>query len=322
MQRRLPGAVVADQGDALTALHPQVDVGEQCPVRRRPWKPPFTCSTSSPVETGALAKRASIFLALVGFSVVRIRSMRFSMEKARLWRASLPMKAHRCSCSAAFSSCWILACSFSILLHALLVAALLLHGVEAVVPAVELRLSVLHLDDPGNGPVQEVPVVGDGHHRAAERCGCTPPATRWRGGPDGWWARPAAGYPCPPRSDGPGSPGSSPRRRGCSKSRWRIPRYRWTGRWPPCSPPRPYRSRRSPSNLARTAHRTASGSGMRCLPPPSARQGGPSPPPGPEHPCKGRAQHILHRVPVGIHRDLGDQAHPAAAGHHLRCPTS
>ena len=31
-----------------------------------------------------LAKRASIFLALVGFSVVRIRWMRFSMEKARL----------------------------------------------------------------------------------------------------------------------------------------------------------------------------------------------------------------------------------------------
>ena len=37
--------------------------------------------------------------------------MRFSMEKARLCRASLPIKAHRCICSAAFSNCWILACS-------------------------------------------------------------------------------------------------------------------------------------------------------------------------------------------------------------------
>ena len=37
--------------------------------------------------------------------------MRFSMEKARLCMASLPIKAHRCICSAAFSSCWILACS-------------------------------------------------------------------------------------------------------------------------------------------------------------------------------------------------------------------
>ena len=32
--------------------------------------------------------------------------MRFSMEKARLCRASLPIKAHRCICSAAFSSHW------------------------------------------------------------------------------------------------------------------------------------------------------------------------------------------------------------------------
>ena len=39
--------------------------------------------------------------------------MRFSMEKARLCRASLPIKAHRCICSAAFSSCWILAWSCS-----------------------------------------------------------------------------------------------------------------------------------------------------------------------------------------------------------------
>ena len=35
-----------------------------------------------------------------------------SMENARLCRASLPMNAHRCICSAAFSSCWIFACSF------------------------------------------------------------------------------------------------------------------------------------------------------------------------------------------------------------------
>ena len=55
-----------------------------------------------------------------------------------------------------------------ILLQALLVAALLLHGVEAVIPAVKLRLSVQHLDDAGNGAIQKIPVVGDGHHRATE----------------------------------------------------------------------------------------------------------------------------------------------------------
>jgi len=36
----------------------------------------------------------------------------------------------------------------------------------------------------------------------------------------------------------------------------------------------------------------------------------------PEHPFKGRAQHILHGVSVGIHWDLGDQTHPAVGGHH------
>ena len=58
---------------------------------------------------------------------------------------------------------------FFVLLHPLLVAAFLLHGVEAVIPAVKLRFPVLDLDDPGDGAVQEIPVVGDGDHRAVER---------------------------------------------------------------------------------------------------------------------------------------------------------
>ena len=44
---------------------------------------PRNCSTSSPLNS-RLANRASIFLALVGLAVVRMRSMRFSMLKARL----------------------------------------------------------------------------------------------------------------------------------------------------------------------------------------------------------------------------------------------
>ena len=40
-----------------------------------------------------------------------------------------------------------------ILLHPLLIAALLLHGVKAVVPAVKLRFAVLDLYDPGHHPV-------------------------------------------------------------------------------------------------------------------------------------------------------------------------
>ena len=69
-------------------------------------------STSSPAKSRS-PNRAVRVRALVGFSVWRMRSMRRSMEKARLWSLSLPMKAHRCSLSAASWSWWILACSFS-----------------------------------------------------------------------------------------------------------------------------------------------------------------------------------------------------------------
>ena len=55
-----------------------------------------------------------------------------------------------------------------VLLHPLLIAALLLHSVKAVIAGVELRLAVFDLNDPGHGAVQEVAVMGDGHHGAPE----------------------------------------------------------------------------------------------------------------------------------------------------------
>ena len=73
---------------------------------------PLSVSTSSP-RNSLLRNCAVIFFSRVGLSVVRIRSIRFSIENARLCSASLPMNAHRCSLSAAASSCLILACSFS-----------------------------------------------------------------------------------------------------------------------------------------------------------------------------------------------------------------
>ena len=56
-----------------------------------------------------------------------------------------------------------------ILPHFLQIAALLLHGVEAVVAVVELRVAVQNLDDAGDGAVQEIAVVRDGDDRALER---------------------------------------------------------------------------------------------------------------------------------------------------------
>ena len=52
--------------------------------------------------------------------------------------------------------------------HPLQVPLLLLDGVEAVVAGVELCLAVGDLNDPGDGPVQKIPVVADGDHGALE----------------------------------------------------------------------------------------------------------------------------------------------------------
>ncbi len=68
-----------------------------------------TCITSSPKNSFS-PKRLVIDRALVGFSVWRMRSMRRSMENARLWSSSVP-----CSCILVAVSVrrWISACSFS-----------------------------------------------------------------------------------------------------------------------------------------------------------------------------------------------------------------
>ena len=55
-----------------------------------------------------------------------------------------------------------------VLLHALLIAPLFFHSVEAIIARIELRLSVLDLNDTRDGAVEKIAVVADGDHRAAE----------------------------------------------------------------------------------------------------------------------------------------------------------
>ena len=55
-----------------------------------------------------------------------------------------------------------------VLLHPLLIAAFLFHGVETVIAGVKLRFAVFDLNDPVHGAVQKVAVMGDGHHGAPE----------------------------------------------------------------------------------------------------------------------------------------------------------
>ena len=60
-----------------------------------------------------LRPASAALIAAAGFSVASSLSIRFSMEKARLCSLSLPMKAQRCSFSAASCSCRSFAWSFS-----------------------------------------------------------------------------------------------------------------------------------------------------------------------------------------------------------------
>ena len=55
-----------------------------------------------------------------------------------------------------------------VLLHTLLITPFLLHGIEAVVSAVKLRLAVLDLNDTGHDTVQEIAVMRDYHHSSTE----------------------------------------------------------------------------------------------------------------------------------------------------------
>ena len=49
-----------------------------------------------------------------------------------------------------------------------MIAPLFFHSVKAVVARIELRLSILDLDDTGDGAVEKIAVVADGDHRTAE----------------------------------------------------------------------------------------------------------------------------------------------------------
>ena len=69
---------------------------------------PSAARTSSPEKSRSLKRTESFFCSL-GFSERESFSMRFSIEKARLWSLSFPIKAHRCICSAARASCSSLA---------------------------------------------------------------------------------------------------------------------------------------------------------------------------------------------------------------------
>ena len=165
-QRRLSGAVFADQGDALTVLHPQIDVGEQCPSVEGLGNP---LHLQHLVALELAAGKAGIhFFGLGGLLRSTHPLDALFHGEGPLMKGVIAHEGPQVHLLGSLFQLLDLGLLLEILLQALLVAALLLHGVEAVIPAVKLRLSVQHLDDAGNGAVQKIPVVGDGHHRATE----------------------------------------------------------------------------------------------------------------------------------------------------------
>ena len=163
---RLAGAVVADEGDALAPLHLQADAFKQMlvpvglghvpdaqhlvPVELRGGEPGVHLPGLGGLGGGAHPLDALFHGDGPAVGLVHAHEG----PHPQLLRRLLQLLD--------------LGLLLFVLLHPLLVAALLLHGVETVIPAVKLRLAVLDLDDPGDGAVQEVPVMGDGDHRAPE----------------------------------------------------------------------------------------------------------------------------------------------------------
>ena len=165
-KRGLAGAVLTDEGDALAALHPQIYVGEQRPfvegLRHAP-------KLQHLVALELPAGKAGIHL----FGLGGLGGGAHALNA--LFHAEGPfvegVVAHegpQVHLLGGLFQLLDLGLLLQILLHPLLIAALLLYGVEAIVAAVELCLAVQHLDDAGHGAVQEVPVMADGHHRAVK----------------------------------------------------------------------------------------------------------------------------------------------------------
>ena len=198
-----------------------------------------------------------------------------------------------------------------VLLHTLLIPPFLLDGIKAVISAVKLRFSALYLDDPRHGPVQEIPVMADGQHRAPE-----PPQIP---------LQPLRGLQVQmvrglvqqqdvrilqnePSQVHPGLLSAGQTRE------FPLPHFP--------------RDAQAVGHLVHRRLRVPAAQSLEfgvqlAVPPQRIRAAVPLLHPQgqrvhlilqPEHPRKGRLQNVLHRVPLRIHGDLRDQSHPPSGG--------
>ena len=139
-------AVLTDQGNTLAALHPQIYVGEQRSLIKG------FCHTPQLQYFVALelpAGKPGVHLFCLGGFGGSAHALN------ALFHAEGPLV--QCVIAHKGPQVHLLRCLFQlldlglllqILLHPLLIAALLLHGVKAVIAGIKLRLAVRHLNDP------------------------------------------------------------------------------------------------------------------------------------------------------------------------------
>ena len=160
------GAVFAEKGDALAALHPQVHIGKESAVTEGLG---HALQLKHLVAAKLPAGEASVHLLGLGGLGHGAHALDALFHgKGPLVQGVVAHKGPQVHLLRRLFQLLDLGLLLEVLLHALLVAALLFNGIKAVVAAVKLRLAVQDLDDAGDGAVQEIAVVGDGDHGAPE----------------------------------------------------------------------------------------------------------------------------------------------------------
>ena len=150
-QRGFPGAVFTQEGDALPRLHPEIDIRKQCSVPKGLGKAPELQHLVAPkLPAGKLGIH---LLGLGGlFRSAHTLNTLFHGE-GPLMKGIVTHEGPQVHLIGGLFQLPDLGLLLEILLHALLVAPLLFHGVEAVIPAVKRRLAVGNFYDAGNGAV-------------------------------------------------------------------------------------------------------------------------------------------------------------------------
>ena len=308
-QRGLAGAVLAQQGDALAALAPEVHVLEQLLFAEGLG---HALDLQHLVALELPALEASLQLPGAGGlgGGAHALDALFHAERPLVQRvvAHERPQVHLLRRLFQLGDLGLL---LQVLLHALLIAPLLFDGVKAVIPAVKLRLAVPNLDDAADGAVEEVPVMADGQHRAPE-----PPQILLQ--PLGGLHIQMVGglvqqqdvrvlQNQPPQVHtglfAAGQARELPRAHGLRNvqavghlvhRRLRVPAAQALE--PGVQLPVP-----AQRGLAAVALLHAQRQRVHLVL-------------HPEHPGKGRLEHVLHRAALRVHGDLGDQPHPPSGG--------